>query len=375
MDIDNIKIGIDATIYDSIKSGMSILNLYNKLNPESLWFEDHLMGLIPESIWTKDIIDIASFYRSPSLYFDPFIVISYLANTTKKIKFGTCVSDCFRRDPATLAQIAITLSQITNGQFILGLGSGEAMNLIPYGHTFEKPITRLRESIEVIKLLWDNNKVDYKGEIWKLNDAVFSLSPYKKDQTPPIWLAAHGSQGLNLIGQYGKGWIPFFIMIQNEKKYSECLKIIHNSAEKNGRDFSSITSSLLVMLIIDEDQNTALDMVNNALIKSTALLLPEEFYRKYNLSHPLGDGFRGLTDYIPSQYSKSTILEAFQKIPLDLLENIVFYGTTDDIIKKIENYAKFGLKHIIFNNITPFTDPSKLMPSLNSIKTIIEYFK
>ncbi|GAG97335.1 unnamed protein product, partial [marine sediment metagenome] len=45
MDISNLKIGIDATIYESIKSSMPILNQYIKSDPDSLWFEDHLMGL------------------------------------------------------------------------------------------------------------------------------------------------------------------------------------------------------------------------------------------------------------------------------------------------------------------------------------------
>ncbi|GAG61671.1 unnamed protein product, partial [marine sediment metagenome] len=173
----------------------------------------------------------------------------------------------------------------------------------------------------------------------------------------------------------GDGWIPFFIMIQNEKKYSECLKIIHNSAKEKGRETDLITPSLLIPLIVDNDQNIAYNMLDNALIKSMALLLPAESFKKHNITHPLGPNFRGLIDFIPSHYSRETILEAFQKIPYDLLEAIVFYGTPDDIIQKIEDYAKCGLKHIIFNNITPFADFSKLSSSIDCIRTIIEYFK
>lgn len=375
MEFANVKIGIDATIYSSIKMGLQLLNLYGEINPESMWFEDHLMGLIPESIWEKEIVPIADIYKNPNQYFDPFVLISSIADKFKKVKFGTSVADCIRRGPPILAQTSMTLSQITNGRFMLGIGAGEAMNLIPYGYKHENPITTLEEGILTIRNLWNHTKnINFKGKTWNLNKAVFGIAPYKKEQRPPIWIAAHGSQGLDIVGRYGDGWIPLFNMIQNEAEYNKSLKMITDSAKKGGREAASIVPSLYATLITDNQHDISYDMIDNPFIKTLALLQPNSKFKKYGIIHPLGENFRGIVDFIPSRYSKEVILDAFEQLPFNMLEDLVFFGTPDEIIKKIESFKENGLRHIIFQNVTPFTDPNKLSSSIGCIKKIIEYF-
>lgn len=74
---------------------------------------------------------------------------------SKNTPLASCVVDTVRRHPAMLAQTALTISHLSKGRFILGLGSGELENTVPYGFDFQKPISRFEESIKVIKLLWE----------------------------------------------------------------------------------------------------------------------------------------------------------------------------------------------------------------------------
>ncbi len=374
MDIDNIKIGIDATIYPPITMGFNFVKQYEQMGYESLWFEDHWMGLIPETIWKKDIINVASLYDNPNLYYDPLVVMGAVANITKKTRLGVCVTDTFRNHPATLARSFITLDHISKGRTILGLGAGEKENIIPYGIKWERAITRLKESIEIIRLFWDKNKkVNYKGEIWNLKDAIIGLKP--KKECPPIWIASHGPKMLKLTGELGDGWLPFLPSCSGTELYKERLKIIINSAKKASRELEKFTPSLYATLIVDEEHEECHEMMNNLFIKINVLLQPNETFKKYGLTHPFGENFNGLVDFIPTKYSKEEIMKALDKITPKMCEDTIIHGTPDDIILKIEQYAKVGLKHIVLLNLTPFCDLKKMKIANEHLGEIIKFFK
>ena len=89
-----------------------------------------------------------------------------------------------------LAQTALTLDHVTQGRAILGLGSGEQLNVEPYGMEWDKPVGHLDEALDVMRLLWDaEGAVDFEGSSTTLKDAVLGLSPYTPGG-PPIWIAA-----------------------------------------------------------------------------------------------------------------------------------------------------------------------------------------
>ncbi|MBA7647571.1 hypothetical protein ES703_55344 [subsurface metagenome] len=69
------------------------------------------------------------------------------------------------------------------------------------------------------------------------------------------------------------------------------------------------------------------------------------------------------------------MLEALSKIPTELCNESILHGTPDEIISKIEDYAKVGLKHIVLYNITYNCDITKIKSSFGCIKKILQYFK
>ena len=101
----------------------------------------------------------------------------------------------------------LTLDHLTEGRAILGLGSGEQLNIRPYGLPWDKPVARLAEGIDVIRLLWQAGEpVDFEGRFFSLRRAVLGLSPFGAG--PPVWTAAHGPRMLELTGRKADGWLP-----------------------------------------------------------------------------------------------------------------------------------------------------------------------
>ncbi|MFX1259185.1 MAG: LLM class flavin-dependent oxidoreductase [Promethearchaeota archaeon] len=373
MDIDNIKIGTEGTFIPPFERGIETIKRIEKIGYDSVWFADHLMGWIPESIWTPDLIKMAEIQKSPHDFYDVFSTMSVAAWNTQHIYLGTSVTETFRRHPAVLAQIFLTQNHISKGRTILGIGTGEGENIIPYGIKWEKPVSRLEEAIKIIKLLWESDeKVNYDGNFWKLKDAVLSIKPFEEGKYPPIWIAAHGPKMCELTGRLGDGWLPSNL---NLKDYKERFDLIFKSAKQSGRNPNEIIPGLWSTLIIDDEHGECDDLLETPYAKNYCLLLPSERFKQFGVSHPLGKNFYGLLEYFPASYDKETMLEAIDKVPLELCEDNFLHGTPDEIIGRIEEYAKIGLKHIVLYNMTYCCDVTKIKSSFSCLKKVLDYFK
>lgn len=373
MNNSDLKIGIEGTFIPPFKAGIQSIKDFESQGYDSVWWFDHIMNWVPESIWTPDITKLANLVSSPHELYDAILSIAISAWDTKKIYLGTAVTDPFRRSPATLAHTFLTLDHLSRGRVILGIGAGIAANLSPYGLDWDRQVSRFQEALKIIRLLWENNeKIDFKGTFWNLRDAVLALKPYKKHRYPPIWIGADGERMLEITGQLGDGWLPVIIA---PNSYKEKLQIIQNVAKKAGRDPDQITPALYCLTISDESSEACSEILHNPLMKTFALPKTEKDFKIYGLHHPLGENFAGYRDFIPSRCSREMILNALEKVPIKMLEDIFLLGTPDDIINQIEAYVKVGLKHIILCNVTYLVDIKKMPGSQKCINEVLSYFK
>ena len=373
MDIEDIKFGIENSYTPPFENGIRMTKTYEKDGFDSLWVPDHIMNWFPDAIWTPDIVNIASFLKNPHDIYNVFPVMTVIASNTKKVSIGTGVTETFRHHPALLAHLIITLDHISKGRIILGIGSGEGENVRPYGIKWEKPVSRLEESIKIIKLLWKSDKkVNFDGKFWKLNDAVLTLKPYRKKKIPPIWIGAHGPKMLELTGKLGDGWLPFNLSL---KDYKESLEKIQTHAKNEGRNSDEITPSIVLSVIADENREECDKMLESPLAKNALLIASSEYFQRYGIAHPLGDDFNGLYDFIPTKYDKNTLLEAYDKIPLKMCKDYYLNGTPDEIIEKIEKYIKIGARHIVFYQAASACDLHKVQSAYVCLKKVLNYFK
>jgi phthiodiolone/phenolphthiodiolone dimycocerosates ketoreductase len=113
---------------------------------DAIWWPWHLMGWVPDAVWNEDFTELANFQSNPHLFFDPLIMMGAAGAATERIRVGVCVTDTIHRHPGMLAQESLTVDHLARGRSILGLGSGERMNVTPYGLEWEKPVGRLEEA-------------------------------------------------------------------------------------------------------------------------------------------------------------------------------------------------------------------------------------
>jgi len=321
---------------------------------DAVWWPCHLMGWHPNSMWTADITPLAELQNSPHVHFDPLNMMAAVGAVTERIKVGVAVTDVIRRHPAMLAMEALTVDHLAGGRAILGLGSGERLNLTPYGIEFEKPVSRLTEAIEVIRLLWSTDQpVDYDGRFFRMQDAVLGLEPFE-GRVPPIWLASHGPRMLELCGSHGDGWIP---TKSQPEEYADRLAVIHRSAEQAGRDPQAITPSMLAYVLCAPDEEALARMCEHPLVRMLCILLPAKEYRAVGAEPPF-EGESGFHSFVPTTVSREEAERIAAAIPPALVRRATFHGDAKQIAEQVRAYQQAGLRDLVMWNVTAFADPT-----------------
>src|SRR5262245_12297025 len=174
----------------------------------SIWLPDHLVSFWPDAIWTPEFTDLAEVSSSPHRHLDALAIAGAVGALTRRVGVATSVVDTARRHPVMLAQSALTLGHVTAGRFILGLGSGERENLVPYGFDPAGTVSRFEEALQVIRRLWCTpGPVDFDGTWYQLRGARLDAEPYD-GRPPPIWIGASGTRMLEITGRQADGWWP-----------------------------------------------------------------------------------------------------------------------------------------------------------------------
>lgn len=377
--MEELKIGVPAPILPPIENSLRVAKRIDEMGYDSIWYPDHVMGWIPESIWSPEILPVAAFQESPHIFYDTFSLMAAHATQTERIKLGTSVTEPIRRPPVMLAQAALTLDQLTKGRFILGIGAGEAENITPYGMNFKEPVGRLEESLRIIKKFWEHpgKAISFEGKYWQLKNAVLALKPYNTEQPPPILVGAHGPRMLRITGELADGWIPIKLSVQD---YSAKLKTIYSVREKVERDPDTFIPAMWALTILTKEHEECHQLFNTPMAKAWTLISPSKVFEQAGSPHPLvhhlgKPKIDPLLDYIPTSYGRDTVLRMLEQVTPEVVEIAFLHGTQEEIIKQLEEYYRVGLRHIIFWNVTGMLDPSKYRTSLSILLDILTYIK
>jgi phthiodiolone/phenolphthiodiolone dimycocerosates ketoreductase len=322
---------------------------------DAIWWADHLLHWFPLSIWTPDLVPQAKAQPSPHIWFDPAPVVAAAATATRDIRLGIGVTDVIRRHPASLAQTALTLDHLTGGRFLLGVGSGEALNLEPFGIDNERPLSRLDEGLEAMRLLMASpDPVDFEGEHFRLRGAALGLRPLG-DRPPPLWIAAHRPRGLALAGRRADGWLP---LATDPGEYAGMLARVEEAAGAAGRA-GAVTPGLYARIVVAETREEAEAAIDGSLLmRFIALTRPAEAFAARGAEHPLGEGAFGLTSFMPTAYGRAEALRLAESVPAEVVRDAVIHGTPDDVARTVGAFVEAGARHVQLTNMTPLAAPA-----------------
>ncbi len=336
-----MKVGINLPAQFPMDSTNMMLPVYEEMGADSYWAPDHILGVFHPALWAET--PLSAMAADPDAFYDPFVYGAVVGTMTDK-PFGISVTDSTRRRAADLARTALSLNDLNPGGFILGIGSGEAESITPFGYPFDKPVGVLEECLIELRSLLDEGTMP-GNPVGRMGLPLEAPGRGK----PEVWVAGHGPRMLRLTGEYGDGWIPAWGMSAEE--YGNKLSVVAGAAAAVGRP--TPTASMLPFTLFAESQERAEEMFDaEPLGKLFGLFAMGSVWEKHGLEHPLGNDSKGFIDVIIHDLDPDMLRDIAPTIPFDMVKEVLFVGNAEELAGQFEDYAKAGLEYIVMANIT-----------------------
>ncbi|HEC24017.1 MAG TPA: TIGR03617 family F420-dependent LLM class oxidoreductase [Chloroflexi bacterium] len=223
---------------------------------------------------------------------DPFIQLALAATRTTRLELGTAIALSFTRSPMTLAYTAWDLAAMTQGHFILGLGTQvKAHNERRFSVPWSAPIPRLREVIEGLRAIWRSwrtgERLNYRGEHYKFTLMTPFFTPPRHRHDIPIYIAGVNTGLCRLAGELCDG---FHVHPLHSVKYlSEVIRpAISEGAQAAGRTINDVALSASVFVVTGTEAGQR-DFVEEMVRQQIAFYASTPSYRPVFEIHGWGD--------------------------------------------------------------------------------------
>ena len=190
--------------------------------------------------------------------FDALTPLAAAAAVTDRIRLGTAIAQLGTRTPAMLAMSAMTLQHLSDGRFVLGVGtSGPQVMEGWHGVAFDKPVTRTRETIEIIRKIAAGERLTHEGDVYRLplpggeGRSIRSMAP---PTDIPIYVASLGPRNLRLTGAAADGWIGNSFFCETADVFFDDIR---SGAEAAGRTIDDVELTVSVSVEITDDVEEA----------------------------------------------------------------------------------------------------------------------
>jgi len=224
-----------------------------RLGFDSIYLSDHVVPRPNVPYPEKDRYDL------DVPYLECWTLLSALAVETTKVKLGTfTLCNSFRYPPSLLAKMASTLDHISGGRLIFGIGAGyNELEYVMYGVPFPKPSVRIRqleEAIQIIKMMWTEERPTFTGRYYSIRDAICNPKPVQKPH-PRILIGGRGRRlTLRVVAKFADAWNwPPAVPITPET-YNETYEVLKKHCESVGRDPEQIVKSMGDICHISRDE-------------------------------------------------------------------------------------------------------------------------
>lgn len=212
------------------------------------------LRLVADWVRHGERLGVAIAFSAEAWWSDAATPLAYLADKTESIKLATGIMQVTARAPAMTAMTALTLHDLSGGRFILGLGaSGPQVVEGLHGVRYNPALTRLRETVEVCRMIFRGEKVRYDGKLLKLPLPGGEGKPIRIAHEPadlPIYLATLGPNSLRYTGSAADGWLGTSFSPDHPQAH---LSHIEEGARQAGRQSSDLDLCVSVRVEIGDD--------------------------------------------------------------------------------------------------------------------------
>lgn len=274
---------------------------------------------------------------------DAVTPLAFLAAKTSKIRLGTGILQISARAPSMTVMTVLTLNQLSQGRFVLGLGvSGpqvvEGLHGVPFAH----PLSRLRETIEIVRLGLRGDKLRYSGRHFELPRPGGDGKALRIDLPPapdlPLYLATLGPRSLELTGELADGWLGTSFLPEHADVFFEPLA---RGAAKTGRTLEDLDLQVATDFEIGDD----VERMVAARKPRLAFVLggmgsPRQNF--YNNAYRRA-GFEDAARHVQALWVDKRREEAAAAVPDEMVLKSSILGTEEAVRERLRVYREAGV--------------------------------
>lgn len=240
---------------------------------------------------------------------DALTLLTYAAALTTTIRLGVSVLVLPLHSPIHVARQVATLDYLSGGRAVLGIGLGRDLQYTDFQVPRARRVRRFREAVELMKALWTEPKVTYRGQIFELADGMMGPKPVQKPH-PPVWLGGSHPDALRRAVAIADGWMGSGG--SRTAAFSEHVTLLRAALQAAGRDPASFPISKRVFISVHERPEIAQAEVHRWF---------SVVYRNPDLTPASG-----------------------------------VYGTPEQVRERLEELVAMGANHLLLNPVTRYTE-------------------
>jgi F420-dependent oxidoreductase-like protein len=293
----------------------------------------------------------------PEAYgFDAVSLLGYLAASTSTVELASGILNTYSRTPALLAQTAAGLDALSGGRFTLGLGaSGPQVIEGFHGVPYDRPLTRMKEIIQICRSAWRRERLEHEGRVFTLplpaDQGTGLGKPLKiinhlKRSNIPIYIAALGQKSVEETAATCEGWLPFLV-------YPERMDQVWGDAVRAGKarrddslDGFDVVAGGLVAIGDDAAQYRDYARPMAALYIGGMGARGKNFYNDVCRDY----GFADEAIAVQDAYLDGRKEEAAGLLPEELIQNTTLCGDEAYVVDRLAAYSEAGVTSL---NVTP----------------------
>jgi probable F420-dependent oxidoreductase len=278
-----------------------------------------------EQDWGYDAIWLAETGGAES-----FALAGAIGQVTERVEIGTAIVPTYNRTPAVLASAAGTVAQLSDDRFILGLGTSSHAIIEQWnGVDFEKPLTRMRETVEILRQALSGEKTNFDGVTLRSHGYRLGAMPGKPMK---IYLAALREKMLELAGEVGEGLIINFMPADAMPKI---LGAYRRGAERAGRDGSGDDVVARFQICITDDVPSARKLVRAGFGGYVATPVYNKFFEW--VGH--GDVAKGVREAFAAKDRAATAAAMTD----EFVDSVTILGTAEECREKLAAFVEAGV--------------------------------
>jgi F420-dependent oxidoreductase-like protein len=272
---------------------------------------------------------------------DSFTSLAQLAAVTSRMRIGTSIVPVFARSPANVAMTTLNMDHMSEGRFFLGLGtSGQLVIEDLHGETFCKPLTRMREYIDIVRKAMRGERLDHDGAFFHTQRFRLRINPYRNHV--PIYIASLSPPSLRLTGELADGWLPIYLA---PSRMDAAVAELKAGAEAAGRSLDDIAISPQVSIYVTDDIAAARDRERPHIAFYIGGM--GVFYHQY--MHRIGFGTEA--DRVRAAYLAREREQAAQLVTDDMVDAMTIIGNAQQCRDQMQAFFDAGARDIrlVFN--------------------------